>query len=177
MSDETEIDPHNIFIKDPDEWMQYVYKQVNVLVEDGSEYTGWVYTIDPVSECIVLMTFNDDNTKMDIINGSSVSSISIIDEDTELHVKAKLDAMFRPKETSLLTEEELESLKKRLKLWLIKNRLPVQLTGNNDEILSISDALFIEPPYGADNCRSTNEIILGRIQGLIKNMPADHEDW
>ena len=85
--------------------------------------------------------------------------------------------MFRPEETASLTEEELEKRKKRLNLWLIKNRLPVQLIGNNKEILSISDALFIEPPYGADNCRSTNEIILGRIQGLIKNMPLDHEDW
>ena len=176
MEDEIKDEQHNIFVKDPDEWMQYVYKQVNVLVEDGSEYTGWIYTIDPVSESIVLMKFNGDKTEMDIINGSSVNSISIIDGNSETY-KAKLDAMFRPEETASLTEEELEKRKKRLNLWLIKNRLPVQLIGNNKEILSISDALFIEPPYGADNCRSTNEIILGRIQGLIKNMPLDHEDW
>lgn len=176
MAEVIEEESHNIFVKDPDEWMQYVYKQVNVLLEDGTEYSGWVYTIDPVSECVVLMKFNEDKTEMDILNGSSVNSISIIDGNTEMY-KAKLDAMFRPKESFSLSEEELEKRKKRLKLWLIKNRLPVQLIGNNEEILSISDALFIEPPYGADNCRSTNEIILGRIQGLIKNMPPDHEDW
>jgi hypothetical protein len=55
--------------------------------------------------------------------GSSVNSISIIDGNTETY-KAKLDAMFRPEETASLTEEELEKRKKRLNLWLIKNRLP-----------------------------------------------------
>lgn len=176
MSSEAEEDQHNIFVKDPEEWMQYVYKQVNVLVEDGSEYIGWVYTIDPVSECIVLMNFYEDSSEMKIINGSSVTSVSIVDGNTETY-KTRLDAMFRPEEINSLSEEEIEKRKRLLKLWLIKNRLPVQLIGNNEEILSISDALFIEPPYGVDNCRSTNEIILGRIQGLIKNMPPDHEDW
>lgn len=176
MSSDIEEVQHHIFVKDPEEWMQYVYKQVNVLIEDGSECMGWVYTIDPVSECIVLMNFYDGGSEMKMINGSSVTSISIVDANTETY-KAKLDAMFRPDEISSLSEEEIEKRKRLLKLWLIKNRLPVQLIGNNEEILSVSDALFIEPPYGVDNCRSTNEIILGRIQGLIKNMPPDHEDW
>lgn len=85
--------------------------------------------------------------------------------------------MFRPPEVEALSEEELEKRKNVLKSWLLKNRLPVQVAGNNGELLSISDALFIEPPYGVENCRSTNEIILGRIQGLIKNMPSDQEEW
>jgi hypothetical protein len=42
MEDEIKDEQHSICVKDPDEWMQYVYKQVNVLVEDGSEYTGWI---------------------------------------------------------------------------------------------------------------------------------------
>ena len=169
-------DQHPIFKRDPEEWMQYVYKQVSVLKADGSEAIGWVYTVDPVSESFVLVTFLDDKTQMEMIMGPSVQRVSVLDENQETY-KRKLDGLFRAPEVASLTEEELEQRKNRLKMWLSKNRLPVQVSGNNGEILSISDALFIEPPYGADNCRSTNEIILGRIQGLIKNMPADQEDW
>ena len=49
--------------------------------------------------------------------------------------------------------------------------------GTKGELLTLADALVIHPPYGEDNCFSTNEIILGKIQGLIKNMPAGQEQW
>jgi gem associated protein 6 len=57
---------------------------------------------------------------------------------------------------------------------LLKNRLPVEING---ELLNVAEALVIQPPYGSENCVSTNEIILGKIQGLIKNMPADQDEW
>ena len=50
-----------------------------------------------------------------------------------------------------------------------------QVSADNEEVLSISDALYIEPPYSVESCRSTNEIVLGRVQGLIKNMPENEQ--
>lgn len=167
---------HPIFTRDPEDFMQYLNKQVSVLKEDGKEVTGWVYTIDPVSESFVLLSFTDDKTQLDIVMGPSVRQVSVLDENSETY-KKRIEAMFRPPEVETLSEDELEKRKNVLKSWLLKNRLPVQVAGNNGELLSISDALFIEPPYGVENCRSTNEIILGRIQGLIKNMPSDQEEW
>ena len=76
-----------------------------------------------------------------------------------------------------LSEEDLQKKQFQLKCWLLKNRLPIEVGGAKGELLTLADALVIHPPYGADNCYSTNEIILGKIQGLIKNMPADQEDW
>lgn len=169
-------DKHPIFSKDPEQWTQYLNKEVLVVSEDGTEWTGWVYTIDPVSETIVLLTFQDDRLQMSMVMGHSVRSITVTNEDTKTHEK-DIESLFRPKEVQNLSDDELEARKNKLKSWLLKNRLPVSVTGNNGDVLSVSDALFIEPPYGSDHCRSTNEIILGRIQGLIKNMPADHEDW
>ncbi|XP_061175066.1 gem-associated protein 6-like [Saccostrea echinata] len=176
MADEVNGAVHPIFKRDPEELMQYLNKQVSVLKEDGKEVTGWVYTIDPVSETFVLLSFMDDKTQLDLIMGPSVRQVSVLDENSETY-KKRIEALFRPPEVQSLSEEELEKKKNTLKSWLLKNRLPVQVTGNNGELLSISDALFIEPPYEAENCRSTNEIILGRIQGLIKNMPSDQEEW
>ncbi|KAK3091756.1 hypothetical protein FSP39_022404 [Pinctada imbricata] len=169
-------DQHPIFKCDPEEWMQYVYKQVRVSKDDGTEATGWVYTIDPVTQSFVLVSFLDDKSQMEMVMGPSVQRVTVLDENCETY-KKKLDSLFRNEEVASLSEEELEARKNKLKLWLCKNRLPVQVSGNNGEMLSVSDALFIEPPYGPDNCRSTNEIILGRIQGLIKNMPVDQEEW
>lgn len=167
---------HPIFSQDPEEWMSFIYKQASILMEDGTEHVGWVYTIDPVTECYVLVSFEDEKTEVKVLMGPSIRSVAIINENTETH-RARLDSMFRPEEVLSFSEEEIEKRKLLLKSWLTKNRLPVQITGNNNEILSISDALFIEPPYGPGNCRSTNEIILGRIQGLIKNMPPDQGEW
>ncbi|OWF51809.1 gem-associated protein 6-like isoform X1 [Mizuhopecten yessoensis] len=171
-----DVHRHPIFHKDPEQWLQYMNKEVLVVTEDGSEWSGWVYTVDPVSESMVLFQFEEERTRMEIVMGHAIRNVTILNSETQTH-KDKFDKLFRTREQESFSEEEIERRRNVLKLWLVKNLLPVSTTGNNGEILSISDALYIEPPYGPENCRSTNEIILGRIQGLIKNMPADHENW
>nr|KAG5704116.1 hypothetical protein BaRGS_009646 [Batillaria attramentaria] len=158
--------------------MQYVYKQVSVVTEDEEEHVGWVYTIDPVSQTFVLVQFLDDNRQVLILPGTSVTKVTVLAESADSDgIKEKLDALFRPQTEALFSEEELRGRKQKLKMWLEKNRLPVQVTGSKGEVLTISDALMIQPPYDVNDCHSTNEIILGRIQGLIKNMPEDHDQW
>ncbi|CAH1794196.1 unnamed protein product [Owenia fusiformis] len=167
---------HPIFNKDPAEWMQYVHKEVCVTSSDGACHYGWVYTIDPVSETIVLAQFTDSSTDIAMVLGHSVKSIRVTNSNTETH-KEKLKTLFLFKNTAEYSKEDLQKRKFKIKSWLEKNRLPVCVSGDNNDVLSISDALFIEPPYSVDDCRSTNEIILGRIQGLIKNMPEDVQQW
>lgn len=163
-----------IFHKDPEEWMQYVYKKVSVVTEELEEIVGWVYTIDPVSESVVLVNFLDDSKRLHLIMGHSVKCINVLSDDMQIH-KAELDQLFRQQEVELLPEEDMRKKQAEVKAWLEKYRLPVELCGVNEELLSVSEALIIEPPYRADNCRSSNEIILGRIQGLLKNMPDELE--
>lgn len=168
---------HPIFTRDPAEDMQYLYKEVCITTEDDRQHTGWVHTIDPVSQSVVLVQFRKDcNNSMQIVMGHAIQSIIILDENTQTH-KSELDALFRTTSGKDLTPEELKEKQELLRQWLCKNRIPVAVSGENSEVLSISDALSIEPPYGPENCRSTNEIILGRVQGLIKNMPVDVKDW
>lgn len=170
---------HPIFTTDPAEWIQYLYKEVCVTTELGSSHTGWVYTVDPVSQSVVLVRFGpDEETKptLEVVLGHAIQSIVVLDDNVNKN-KHRLEYLFRPKKADVLSPEEMKQKQEKLKLWLLKNRLPVKVTGNNSELLSVTDALVIEPPYEYDNCQSTNEIILGRIQGLIKNMPKDVEDW
>ncbi|KAK7112791.1 gem-associated protein 6-like [Littorina saxatilis] len=173
---ETENELHPIFKHDPEEWMQFVYKKISIITNDGKEHEGWVYTVDPVSQTFVLAQFSDDATQLFILMSDAISKTTIL-ADSNPSIKEKLDAMFRPEMEQKFSEEELKARKQKLKMWLEKNRLPVQLTGSQEEVFTISDALTIQPPYGVNNCHSTNEIILGRIQGLIKNMPDDQDQW
>ncbi len=100
-----------------------------------------------------------------------------MDDNQDTH-KADLDNLFNTTtaSTPALSAKEFANKRAKLKSWLLKNRLPVKDSPDNDKLLCISDALFIEPPYDVDSCRSTNEIILGRVQGLIRNMPQDDDD-
>lgn len=140
------------------------------------EHVGIVYTVDPVSETFVLANFEDDKTKIDLVMGHTVTTVRVLVEisDSQRHL---IDRLFRPAFESKMTQEDLQKRQSFVKAWLLKNRLPVEVAGGNGELLCIAEALVIQPPYGPENCVSTNEIILGKIQGLIKNMPADQDQW
>ena len=166
-----------IFTTDPSEWMQYVYKEVCVTTKTGALYTGRVYTVDPVSQAIVLANFDGQTLIQYVaVMGHAIESIAIMDDNIEKY-KDTLDCLFRSKDDVLLGPEELDQKKEKLRLWLLKNRIPVVISGENSEILMVSDVLSIEPPYGIDDCQSTNEIVLGRIQGLVTSMPKDAHQW
>ncbi|XP_013393419.1 gem-associated protein 6-like [Lingula anatina] len=165
---------HPIFSRDPAEFVNFVNKEVCVTLEDESQHIGWVYTIDPVTENIILVNFINGEEKLELLMGHAVKDIVILNSNKETH-KAELDRMFKLQVVTQLTPEEMKQRQEKLRCWLMKHRIPVQTTDN--ECLSVSDALVIEPPYTAESCRSTNEIVLGRVQGLIKNMPDQVDDW
>lgn len=168
---------HPIFHRDPANYMQYIYKEVCIQVKDGTSHTGHLYTVDPVSESMVLVRINEGKLiGLELIMGHAIEGIIVLEEDTELWHK-ELNALFKVNMHNKISPEELNKQKERLKHWLLKNLLPVEESTERTDVLNLSDALYIEPPYGPENCHSTNEIILGRVQGLIKNMPKDVDDW
>lgn len=173
MADQTMTSCHPVFTRDPSEFTNHLHKEVCVTADDGTTHKGWVYTIDPVSQSVVLVQFatpqgGDTATpsRLEVIMGHAVVNITTVNDQTDIH-KKELDRLFRPKLMDELSVEELEQ-RKKVRSWLAMNRMPVTVSG---VVLNISDVVFVEPPYEAENCRSTNEIILGRIQGLIKNIP------
>ncbi|XP_074648447.1 gem-associated protein 6-like [Tubulanus polymorphus] len=178
-SSNNRIQPHSIFIKDPEDWMQYLYKFVSVKTTGLTEHVGWVYTIDPVSETVCLVRFDDTGREipsMDIVMGHAVNSIEIINAYAEQY-RAKLDQLFKSKFDIPLTRAEISQRRDKVTDWLIKNRLPVKQDSSDTDVINVADVLFIEAPYTSEHCRSTNEIILGKIQGLLKNMPEDADSW
>ena len=66
------------------------------------------------------------------------------------------------------SQEELIKRKEDLMDWLSRNRVPVSEYSENSTFLSVMGVLLVEPPYGPDCGRCSNEIVLDCVQKLIK---------
>jgi len=173
---------HEIFQRDPAALMQYVHKHVVISTVDGTAHNGYVYTIDPVSFTFVLLTYEDEVTttkkhlpkmqRTELVLGHAIQSINILDDEGSDH-SAHMDLLFKSSRDVTLTEDELHQRRDRLRSWLVENRFPVEMTESQPDVVSVGGGvLLIQPPYYPENCLSTNEIILSRIQSLIARMPV-----
>ncbi|GFO28651.1 gem-associated protein 6-like [Plakobranchus ocellatus] len=169
---------HPIFTKDPKEWMGLIHKFVQVTTEDNQSHKGYVYTVDPVSESIVLLKPSQAN-KIDFVNlslkllpGASIIDVTILEGDVDPQIMREFDRLFRPASSKSLSHAEINNRRLRLKQWLEKHRLPVCVSPDGQALI-VAEALTILPPYCEDSCLSTNEIILSRIRTLIRDMPSD----
>ncbi|KAM9316770.1 gem-associated protein 6 [Gastrophryne carolinensis] len=160
--------------KTPLEWQAYINKEVKVTADEKYEYQGWVVTIDPVSASLVLATFSEDQkTQMRVVMGHAVQKVEVVNEIDDL-IQGRLLHLFNLHETSTHSIKDLETKKQSLKNWLEQNGIPV--TEQSDQTLCVAGVLTISPPYGPDNCSSTNEIILSRVQGLLKDCLASQKE-
>ena len=102
-----------------------------------------------------------DNIK--IIMDRSIKSMEIVQD-------APIDEVM-PKDifTQNLNSVSRGHDKEKVKNWLEKNLIPVIECKDN----LIIDNLEIHPPYGPEQCFSSNSIVLSRIQNLLKQMTAE----
>ncbi|XP_031571470.1 gem-associated protein 6-like [Actinia tenebrosa] len=162
----------------PTTLQKFVDKKVTITLIDDRRIVGWVYTIDPVTYCVVVVPVKDVISSKDVLNktsysvmflmGDAVNSIHI-DQDDPLLEKPNFKETFQPTNSRIYSEDELVQRKSKLKEWLKKNRIPVEGTDNG--VLCVMGVLWIDSPYEADCCRCTNEIVLNRVQTLIRNLP------
>ncbi|NXC53477.1 GEMI6 protein, partial [Aleadryas rufinucha] len=154
--------------KSPLDWETYVNKLVKVVAVEKHEYEGWVLTVDPVSASIVLATFpENEKVSISFIMGHAVQEVQILQEG-DSDMKQRLAHIFAPEESEAYSLEELEKRKNALKTWLETNHIPVGEQGELGRTLSVAGVLTIDPPYGPEQCSSSNEIILSRVQGLVQ---------
>ncbi|KZC13708.1 Gem-associated protein 6 [Dufourea novaeangliae] len=138
----------------------YVGREVNILTQDDSTISGTVYTVDPVSESVVLLQDCQQN-HLKIILGHAIRNIEICSDKT-----CELRELFMNRPTCM-PRSALDERKNAVVKMLRENRFPV--TEKND-ILMIADVLSINPPYKPNDCICANSIILGRIQHLLSCM-------
>ncbi|XP_064484725.1 gem-associated protein 6-like [Ornithodoros turicata] len=175
-SEKQDDEIHNVFKNDPVLFLSYVHKLVRVETTDKNVYAGYVKTIDPVSESVILVLFENDKPKtLRVIMGHCVKSITVVEEATS-EQRQQLENLFVP-HCEQLSTEQIKERRDKLLSWLRINRLPVKQDPENTNQLVIADSVIISPPYTAVDCQCTNEIVLGKVCGLISSMPADIETW
>ncbi|NXT79842.1 GEMI6 protein, partial [Zapornia atra] len=154
--------------KSPVDWEAYVNKLVKVAGIEKHEYEGWVLTVDPVSASIILATFlENEKVSISVVLGHAVQEVEILKEGDD-EMKRRLSGIFAPEDSKPYSPEELERRKNDLKTWLETNHIPVTEQGESGRTLCVAGVLTIDPPYGPEDCSSSNEIILSRVQGLIQ---------
>ncbi|KAM9195322.1 gem-associated protein 6 isoform 1-T1 [Mergus octosetaceus] len=155
-------------MKSPLDWETYVDKRVKVAAAEKNEYEGWVLTVDPVSANVVLANFPENRrVSIVVVLGHAVQEVDVLQEADD-EMKARLSCIFAPEESKVYSPEEMDKRKNDLKSWLEANHIPVTEQGESGRTLCVAGVLTVDPPYGPEECSSSNEIILSRIQGLIQ---------
>jgi RNase P/RNase MRP subunit p29 len=138
---------------DVSRYSDLIGRTVRVAISDGREKDGVLYCVDPETRDVILILAKD--RKAIAIHGHAVRHVRVLDKE----IRITVDAMIKEKkETGNEKQQTLDILK--------RNRIPVQ--ENKDGHLSAFEgALTIKPPYRAEDCIGSNEIILRRVQDLL----------
>ncbi|GFW27646.1 gem-associated protein 6 [Trichonephila clavipes] len=150
-------------------------KYVEVEIEDKKAQEGWLQCIDPLTGNLILARASSDKLYKDeviIVLGDSVKSLKVLRESGE--DKKDILPNFTNEEQNVPSEVILER-KKRLILWLKKNRLPFKEIGN-DEGLVVCDTVTIRPPFKPENCISMNGRVLMMVQKLVADLPDEMKE-
>ncbi|XP_063982105.1 gem-associated protein 6-like [Diachasmimorpha longicaudata] len=159
--DETKYS-HRIYKNNPLQYKNYVDKRVKITGKDSSVHEGIVYTVDPVSESVILMNSNKSGDyHAEVVIGDSIKSIEILQDSEE-----QLPELFLSKKCEI-SVPEIQKRKEELMKLLVESRMPVVDEG---DVLMIPGVVSIEAPYNPENCVCVNPVIMTRIQGILSQM-------
>ncbi|KAG7267722.1 hypothetical protein CRUP_031612, partial [Coryphaenoides rupestris] len=111
----------------------------------------------------------DGCTRVSVVMGHAVEEVEVLGE-ADPQTARRLSSLFRPEEQeeALGGREEVQRRRAALIGWLQQNRVPVEQDG---EELLVARVLRVRPPYGRQDCLSSNHMVLDRIQALLDRMP------
>lgn len=152
---------------------EFIDKKIIICLCDNSRKEGWVLAIDPVTYTVVLQEETDNLTskKLTYILGHAITRVVQEENGGPCPAKINFIELGNSKEYS---EDEILKRKGDLIEWLTKNRIPVTESSEDNAVLSVMGVLLVEPPYDPESCRCGNEIVLDRIQKLIRAR-KDHD--
>lgn len=163
---------------------KYTNRRVVVYFNNRGKKEGWVHAIDPVTRTIVLEEENDKSPgapskKLTFIMAHAISHVVLVDQDgysDEVH--HEITDFIGSGKSNEYSEDELAKMRGEMIEWFALNRVvPVTQCSDNPAVLSVMGVLFLEPPYDHECCRSSNEIILDRVQKLIRAKQSHNSEF
>lgn len=116
---------------------------------------------------VALVSFGEDGASVRVVLGHAVEHVEVLQEpdpDTE----ERLRSLLPPPETGGSDPGERRQRRSGVRRWLQQNRVPVEEDGNE---LRVARVLTIRAPYRPNDCSSANQIILDRVQRLLRVQP------
>lgn len=154
---------------------EYTDKRIIIYFANSCKKVGWVHAIDPVTRAVVLEEENESSSggnsrKLAFVMGHAISHVILEEEDIypKEGLRREINELIESRKTNEYSKDELAKLREEMIEWLTLNRVPVSQCPDNEAVLSVMGVLFLEPPYDSECCRCSNEIILDRVQKLIK---------
>lgn len=155
-------------------------KRVKLTLRNGTQRFGYFKCCDPITKSIVMVCVDDkkselcEQAKLFIAVGHAVKAVDLL-ESLENTVKPeKLFEIFsiisdNQNFKNNFTEEQIGDRKNRLMAWFTLNKIPVEELG--EDCLLVAYNLKLKAPFDKHHCFCDNEIVLGKIQSLIEDLP------
>ncbi|CAF3667265.1 unnamed protein product [Rotaria socialis] len=158
---------------DVDSYATLIDNRVKIECADQRNYSGRVYTIDPLTQSIVLI--DDSSNRVHIVLRPDIIQLIILDRNQSQQSHRDPFLPSNAITTTIATNHD-ESIRDRLgniRKFLSSKRIPFQekLEENNSITLLIQNGIVqINAPYTPENISGTNEIVLSRIKLLLKQI-------
>ena len=147
-----------------------LFRYINICTRSGSKYSGYVYTIDPVSRTFALI--NDGVLSM--IPGINIESISI-NKDKPISDCEALQSMLQLQSSTdepAVNNEKTLRRRDQLVDWLKSGKVPTRLDDKDPLTIIVGyEALEIKPPYLTENFHSSSVTILSKMIKICNSMP------
>lgn len=101
---------------------------------------------------------------MQVVMGHAVQQVQVL-KVADQETAERIQACFLPPTIQNMSPEKLR--RSKIRIWLLKNQVPVEEEGDK---LRVAGILTISSPYKLEDCCSSNQIVLDRIQKLIQKL-------
>ncbi|XP_043193015.1 gem-associated protein 6-like isoform X2 [Amphibalanus amphitrite] len=166
-----ELDDHPVFKNDPIKLQSMLYREVELTTCDGRVHNGRVLTIDPVSESWVLVSgLEARSPTVELVFGHGVTASRTLSAECDERTRRAMDSLLRTQtvEQSALSPGALRARRDHVVGWLRRHRLPVEVGADH---VTVAGVATLHAPYTADQCVCANELVLQRLDALLRAAP------
>ena len=172
------VQPHRVFLNKPLDLLNSLHCKVTVSSVRGEKLTGGLLAVDPVTDTAVIVDLEDSEVGVNdglgkftvtVVPFVDWTSLEIIDA-SQVYKERVRNVQVEQSQSCDMSEEAIATARERVTNWLAKNGLTTAVRGDD---LVIADAVILQPPFTADSCSATNEIILSRVQNILKCIPVE----
>jgi uncharacterized tellurite resistance protein B-like protein len=153
---------------------QMLHHMVQIETERGTVLEGGLIAIDPVSNTAVLISpttaSNCQIADAELLLIPAVKWDKMRQLPTDANMQSLLQnvAKINPESNHLIATADMANAQARLVENFTRHGLKAVASSTDNKVI-VQDCVTVRPPYRSEDCRATNEIVLERVQKLMKS--------